>query len=169
MVIVVMGVSGSGKTTIGRRLAGWLGQPFVEGDDFHAPEDLKAMAQGHPLDDERRAAWIQRLGDHLAAQVAAGASPVAACSALRRRHRDQLARRVGSICWVDLEVPVEVLRRRLAVRVESHGGVGPSLLESQLRDLEPPAADEPRVVRVDADRPVSEVVDDLVGRLSSSN
>jgi gluconokinase len=144
VILVVMGVSGCGKSTIAGVLAGRLGWPLAEGDDFHPAENVAKMAAGHPLDDADRAPWLARIRDWMDAQEAAGASAIVTCSALKRRYRDVL--RDGEVVFVYLHGTREQLLARLTAR---QGHFMPaSLLDSQLADLEPPEPDE-RAIRVD--------------------
>jgi gluconokinase len=148
-LVVVMGVSGSGKSTVGRRLATELGVPFVDGDDEHTPEAKARMAQGIPLDDVWRAPWLDRLDAILREHVKGGL--VLACSALTRAYRRRLARGVPRVSFVALVAPHEVLAERLAAR---HGHfAGPALLDSQLATLE--LGDD--VVTVDATEPIETI------------
>ncbi|WP_126975690.1 gluconokinase [Frigidibacter oleivorans] len=138
--IVVAGVSASGKTLLGRALADRLGARFVEGDDFHPPENRAAMAAGRPLDDAMRAGWLAALGAELARDRQAGADAVLACSALKRGYRDRLRLAAGPLAFLCLAVPEAELRRRIAAR-RGHF-MPPALLASQLATWEPPAPDE---------------------------
>ncbi len=131
--VVVTGVAASGKSTIGELLARELGVPFVEGDDFHPPANRERMARGEPLDDAARAPWLAAMHAHLLANAARGF--VLACSALRQRYRDVLARDLPGVRWVYLQVPADELQRRLARR-RGHF-FPPSLLASQLATWEP--------------------------------
>jgi carbohydrate kinase (thermoresistant glucokinase family) len=148
-LVVVMGVSGSGKSTVGRRLATELGVPFVDGDDEHTPEAKARMAQGIALDDAWRAPWLDRLHAILRANVDGGL--VLACSALTRGYRRRLARGVPALAFVALVVPREVLAERLADRHGHFAGV--ALLNSQLATLE--LGDD--VITVDATEPVETI------------
>ena len=144
MILVVMGVSGCGKSTIAGVLAGRLGWPLAEGDDLHPPENVAKMAAGHPLDDDDRAPWLARIREWMTAQEAAGTSAIVTCSALKRRYRDVL--RDGEVVFVYLHGTREQLLARLTAR---QGHFMPaSLLDSQLADLEPPEPDE-RALRID--------------------
>jgi gluconokinase len=134
MRYVVIGVSGSGKTTVGKLLAARLGVPFADGDGFHSPANLAKMAAGTALDDADRAPWL----DAIAAWLDAHPRCVVACSALRRAYRDRLRR--PDVCFVYLHGPRDVLASRLAAR-PSHF-FPPALLDSQLAALEPPGPDE---------------------------
>jgi carbohydrate kinase (thermoresistant glucokinase family) len=145
-----MGVSGSGKSTVGPRVATRLAVPFVEGDDLHSEADKEQMAAGHPLDDRTRAPWLARVHRVLLDAVRGGDGVVIACSALKRRYRDQLAEGVPGIRFVALVAPEPVLEERLEDR-KGHF-VGPELLPSQLADLEL----DDTVVQVDATAPIEE-------------
>lgn len=154
VAIVVMGVSGSGKSTIGRRLADALGYAFLEGDDMHPPANIAKMSAGVPLDDADRVAWLEGIAGWMQAQQAAGRSAVVACSALKRAYRDRLRQAGPAVCFVYLEVAHDELARRMRGREHF---MPPALLGSQLATLEEPGSDEP-ALRVDANGPADEVV-----------
>jgi gluconokinase len=141
MRIVLMGVSGCGKTTVGRALAAELGLPYVEGDDLHPPRNVERMAAGVPLTDADRQGWLQTIGQRLAA---AGEGVVVSCSALKRSYRDLLRQAAPDLRLVHLHGASELLAARLAVRQGHY--MPASLLQSQLDTLEPPAPDEGAVV-----------------------
>lgn len=153
--IVVMGVSGVGKTTVARALAARLGGVFVEADDLHAPEARKRMAAGEPLTDEERMPWLRRVGDRVTEVVAGGGLPVVACSALRRRYREALVETAGGIAFVQLSADADRVADRLAERTGHF--MPPSLLDTQLATLEPLESDERGAV-VSAAGSVDEVV-----------
>jgi carbohydrate kinase (thermoresistant glucokinase family) len=136
--VVVMGVSGAGKSTVARRLAEELGWDFAEGDDLHPPENVAKMAAGHPLTDADRLPWLAQIAAWIDGEIAAGRHGVITCSALKHAYRDLLRR--PEVLFVYLSVPRTELERRV------HGRRGhympASLLDSQLAALEPPAADE---------------------------
>ena len=137
-VVVVMGVSGAGKSTIARALAEQLGWDFAEGDELHPPANVAKMAAGEPLSDADREPWLERVARWIDGEIAAGRHGVVTCSALKRSYRELLRR--PEVLFAYLEVPRDELERRLAGR---RGHYMPaSLLESQLATLEPPSNDE---------------------------
>lgn len=133
--VVLVGVAGSGKTTVGRALAAALQVPFVDADDFHPQANRAHMAAGLPLDDAMRAPWLAAVHAHLVAAVAAGQGFVLACSALRQRYRDTLAADLPPLRWVHLAVDAATLAARLAAR--EHHFFPAALLPSQLANFEP--------------------------------
>ena len=167
-VVVVMGVAGAGKTTVGRALADALGWRFHDADDFHAPESVARMRAGLPLDDARRAPWLAELRALIVATLGAGESAVLACSALRHAYRDALVPRDagGVVRFVHLRVSPAVLESRLGART---GHFAPAaLLASQLATLEEPDAAEPALA-LDGERPVPELVAAIRATLSSTH
>lgn len=151
--IVVMGVSGSGKSTVGAALAQRFGVPFADGDALHPDANIAKMAAGHELNDDDRYPWLEAVGEWLTQHTGGG---VVSCSALKRKYRDQLRLHCPSIELVDLTGSPELIARRLAAR-QGHFMPG-SLLKSQFETLEPLASDELGLV-VDADKPVDAIVD----------
>ena len=146
VVLVLMGVSGSGKTTIGELLARRLRWPYEEGDALHPPANVAKMHAGHPLDDADRAPWLARVADWVDARLAAGQCGVITCSALKHAYRDLIARHGHGVEFIYLHGSPELIASRLAGRT---GHFMPaSLLDAQFATLEEPAADEP-VVRVE--------------------
>lgn len=141
--IVIMGVSGSGKTTIGHGLAAELQVPFVDGDDLHPAANVRKMAAGTPLTDEDRAPWLARVGEVLGS----ASGIVIACSALRRAYRDAIRARAPDAFFVQLDVDPAELQSRVQSR--HHRYMPASLLASQLAALEPLGDDEAGV-HVDA-------------------
>jgi gluconokinase len=144
LIIVLMGVSGCGKSTIGGLLAGRLGWPLEEGDDLHPAANVAKMAAGHPLTDEDRWPWLQRIRDWIDEREAGDGAGIVTCSALRRRYRDVL--RDDHVYFVYLHGTREQLLARLTAR-QGHF-MPPSLLDSQLATLEPPGDDE-QAIRID--------------------
>lgn len=159
--MVLTGVSGAGKSTVGQVLAEVVGARFVDGDDLHPPASVAKMASGAALTDADRAPWIDDLVAELQAGARAGEPVVLACSGLRRAHRRRLEDAVEGTVVVHLHVEPDVLARRLAAR-EGHF-MPASLLQSQLDALEDPALDGALVV--DGSLPVSDVVDDILAGL----
>lgn len=157
--IVVMGVSGCGKTTIGALVADELGLPFTDGDSLHPLENIAKMAAGTPLDDDDRLPWLETVGRELAG------SPdglVVACSALRRSYRDAIRAKAPHVLFLHLDGSREVLGSRLEGR--SGHFMPAALLDSQLATLEPLGADEAGVV-IDISAPVPALVGNAVVRL----
>lgn len=160
-VIVLMGVSGSGKTTIGQVLAQLLKATFADADDFHSAANKAKMAAGHPLDDEDRAPWLETLNGLIRSWVSANLHAVLACSALKAEYRQTLAEGIDeeTVAFVWLDGPKELIAKRLTAR--HHEYMNANLLDSQLATLEPPA-DAVRVVNA---CPPPEVVDEIMKKL----
>lgn len=146
--VVVMGISGSGKSTIGSGLAQRLGVPFVDGDDLHPQSNVDKMAAGHPLDDDDRRPWLEKVGAWLLAHPDGG---VIACSALKRTYRDLLRAMAPEVTFVHLEGSRELIEERHSGR-EGHF-MPHSMLSSQLATLEPLRPDETGVSLDIADPP----------------
>jgi len=141
--IIVMGVTGSGKTTVGALLAGRLGWDFEEGDSLHPPANIAKMSSGHALTDADRWPWLRKIGEWIDEEASRGRSVVVSCSALKRSYRDLLRSGRASLTFLYLAGTKEEISERLAQR---HGHfMPPSLLDSQLADLEPLEPDEPGV------------------------
>lgn len=138
--IVVMGVSGCGKSTVGCALATALGVPYVEGDDLHPPQNVALMAAGTPLSDADRQGWLATVAQRLSDDRARGAGVVVACSALKRSYRDSLRAAAPDVLFVHLQGPQALLMQRLAQRKGHY--MPAALLQSQFDTLEPPLADE---------------------------
>ena len=156
--VVVMGVSGSGKSTIAAALAQRLRVPFADGDDFHPEANIAKMSRGEALDDGDRFPWLEAVGHWLADHESGG---VIACSALRRKYRDQLRRHVDGLVFLYLEGGRDVIERRQAGRP---GHFMPaSLLTSQLATLEPLEPDE-HGLAIDVDQSVDAIVQEYVDR-----
>jgi gluconokinase len=158
---VVMGITGSGKSTVGAMLATRLGVDFVEGDDYHPPENVRRMASGIPLTDDDRAGWLQALATRIREANNTGTGLVLTCSALKRSYRDVLRTAAPELRFVFLDGPRALIAQRLA---ERRGHFMPaSLIDSQLATLEAPASDEHAWV-CDIRDSAEEIVDDIVGR-----
>lgn len=161
-MLVVMGVSGSGKTTIARRLAQSLGYLFLDGDDLHPPANIAKMSAGVPLEDADRSPWLDAIAVWMHRALMAGHSGVVACSALKRSYRERL-REVGpAVRFVYLDVAHDELAQRLRAREHF---MPPALLDSQLATLEAPGGDEP-ALRVDANGTVEDVVGQVLRGLT---
>jgi gluconokinase len=154
--IVVMGVSGSGKSTVGAALAQRLRVPFADGDDLHPPANIAKMTAGHPLDDDDRYPWLEAIGQWLADHHDGG---VMSCSALKRKYRDQMRRHCPDVEFLHLSGSPEVISKRQASRP---GHFMPaSLLQSQFATLEPLDPDE-RGIAIDVDQNIDSIVDNYV-------
>ena len=171
-VVLVVGVAGSGKTTVGRTLAPRLeastGDPwmFADADDFHSAEALQKMASSEALTDADRAPWLARLAGLVRDHVAGGDCLVLACSALRVAYRETLTGSDPRVAVVWLDVPRDVLAARLEARLAAHSGnpIGPSLLPSQLATFEEPA----EALRLDATHPVEALADTAAAWVNAS-
>ena len=154
-VILVMGVSGAGKTTVGGRLAAELGWAFLDGDDLHPAANIAKMKAGIPLTDTDRAPWLAAIGDRIDAWAASGTPGVVACSALKRAYRDGLRAGRSQILLVYLFGEPDLL----AARLEGRAGhfMPPGLLDSQIATLESPGAGE-RAIPVDISLPLESQV-----------
>ncbi|PTQ09414.1 gluconate kinase [Sphingomonas oleivorans] len=147
MIIVAMGPSGSGKTTVGRAVAESLGWNFLEGDEFHPPENVAKMSAGIPLTDADRIPWLEAIGVQIGNWIRSGSSGVITCSALKRAYREQLRRSDPDLLFAFLDVPPAVVQARVASRT---GHFMPaSLVSSQYATLERPGPDE-NVIPLDA-------------------
>lgn len=159
MFLIVMGVSGCGKSTIGRLLAERLGWPFYDGDDFHPSVNIAKMSQGIPLDDVDRAGWLDTLTALIRENLQAGRSGVLACSALKQRYRDQLNVDPAQVKFIYLKGSYALIKARMQSRPGHY--MKPGMLDSQFATLE-----EPRdTITVEIDRAVEEVVDEVMRRL----
>ncbi|MDQ6754939.1 MAG: gluconokinase [Actinomycetota bacterium] len=159
-LVVVMGVSGSGKSTVGAMLAEQLGIGFLDGDSLHPASNVEMMARGVPLCDEDRWPWLGAVGRSLAQARDSGL--VVACSALKRSYRDAVVREAPGVQFLHLVGSRELLASRLK---ERNGHFMPvSLLDSQLSTLEPIQPDEPAML-ADVSRPLEEIVDSAAARL----
>jgi carbohydrate kinase (thermoresistant glucokinase family) len=162
VVLVLMGVSGSGKTTVGTLLAERLGWAYEEGDSLHPKANVEKMAAGHPLNDEDRWPWLEKVAAWAEQRIEANENGVITCSALKRSYRDLINRAGVGILFVYLQGDKQLIAERLAAR---HGHfMPPSLLDSQFADLEEPADDEP-CLRVHIGAPPAAIVNTIVAEL----
>lgn len=162
-LVVLMGVSGCGKTSVGEALADRLGVPFLDGDDFHPAENVTMMSQGIPLTDENRWPWLDRVARALVGQAERTGIAVAACSALRRIYRERLMTEAGEpIQFVLLDGPRDIIAQRMAARRGHY--MPPGLLDSQIDTLEPPEPDE-RALVLDIGPPVESLAETIRGHL----
>ncbi len=159
MVVLLMGVSGSGKTTVGRLLASQLEWEFVDGDDYHPAANVEKMRNGIPLTDADRAPWLETLRTLIAGWIAAGKNAVLACSALKRAYREEL-RIAPEVQVVYLKGMPQLLQQRLHVRVGHF--MTERMLQSQLATLEEPE----EAVVVDIDRSQEEIVAEIRVKLA---
>ena len=160
---VVMGVSGCGKTEIGRCLAERLGAISIEGDEYHSPASIEKMRAGIPLDDSDRQAWLLVLQQRLRVAREQGVAAVLSCSALKRRYRDVLRGGDPELVFIHLDGDRALIEARMRTRAGHY--MPPSLLESQCRDLEPLQADE-NGMRLGIRTPPDELVEQIIGRLA---
>jgi gluconokinase len=163
--LVVMGVSGSGKSTIADRLAERLCWSYEDGDRFHPASNIAKMRAGQPLTDEDRWPWLQAISDEIDRICKAGEHAVIACSALKRAYRDVLVHGRGDVRIIFLNGTRLLIANRLAVRKDHF--MPPGLLDSQFKTLEPPEASE-NPVTVSIDAPVDAIVDDVLRQLAIS-
>jgi gluconokinase len=158
MIVVLMGVSGAGKTTIGTLLAERVGTVFADADDFHPAANKAKMAAGQALNDDDRQPWLEALNRLMRGWSEAGTGGVLACSALKEKYRETLSAGMaaGTVEFVLLDGARELIQQRLSQR--QHEYMNPKLLESQLATLEKPA----EALRVVNDRPPEEVVSEIL-------
>ena len=159
-VLVIMGVSGSGKSTVAGILGGRLNWDLEEGDDLHPPANVAKMAAGQALTDEDRWPWLDRVAAWITEHTRAGEPGIVTCSALKRSYRDRL--RGPSVVFVHLAGTKDTIGRRLTTRTGHY--MPPSLLESQIETLEPLGPDENGIV-VDVGRSPKELADEIISRL----
>jgi gluconokinase len=152
LVVIVIGVSGSGKSFVGRELAQWLDVPFLDGDDLHSTESVAKMTAGRPLHDDDRLPWLAALASRVGAMAAAKGG-VIACSALKRRYRDALVAAAPTVRFLQLSLEPAQARARVSGR--SHHFMPSALVDSQFSEFEPLQPGEPGI-SVDATRELDE-------------
>jgi gluconokinase/shikimate kinase len=159
-VLVIMGVSGSGKSTVAGMLAGRLGWDLAEGDDMHPPANVAKMAAAHPLDDADRWPWLDQIAAWIREHAEAGRPGIITCSALKKSYRDVL--RGDHVVFVDLVGTHDQIAARLTAR---HGHFMPAgMLDSQIETLEPPSAEED-AIRIDVTASSYEASEQIISRL----
>lgn len=145
-VFLLMGVSGSGKSTVGLALARKLGVPFYDGDDFHPPQNIAKMSAGTPLDDADRHVWLVRLHCLIAHHLARGDTAVFACSALKKSYRDQLRQGNDGLQIIYLEGSFDLIRQRMEARHTHY--MKAEMLQSQFDTLEPPSPHNTLIINI---------------------
>ena len=162
MIVVVMGVSGCGKSSVGQAIATRMGWNFIEGDDLHPAANRQKMASGTPLDDEDRWPWLDKIAGEARAVEARDGHVVVACSALKRAYRDRLRGSSADTRFVYLVGDAAIIEQRMQARNDHF--MPPGLLKSQLATLEPPGADE-GADQFDIAMPVGEIAQAAIARL----
>jgi gluconokinase len=166
MIVIVMGVSGSGKSYLAAKLAEVTGWQFAEGDDYHSETNRARMAAGIPLTDADRAPWLDTLHDLLLGWHQAGTSGILTCSALKQAYRERLTANNPEVHFVWLDPPRSVLAERMAHRPGHF--MPPALLESQLATLEPPIG-EANTFRLDGSESIDDAVKKILNWLSAES
>lgn len=159
--LIIMGVSGCGKSTMAVALSQRLGLDMVDGDDLHLPESVAKMRAGIALQDADRWPWLDRIGAYLAQPHAQGR--VVACSALKRVYRERIREQAGDVCFVFLDGDFDLIAQRMRQRVGHY--MQPGLLDSQFRTLEKPQADEMDVIRLAITEPVHDMLEQALQAL----
>jgi gluconokinase len=169
MIVVVMGVCGCGKSSVGRAIAARQGWTFIEGDERHPDANKAKMAAGIPLQDEDRWPWLDRIAMEAHQEAGAGRSVVIACSALKKVYRDRLRQAGPAVRFVHLAGDADTIRDRMRARTDHY--MPASLLDSQLAILEPPGQDEASH-EFDIARPIAEITDAVlasIGRMTGND
>ncbi|PRO72104.1 gluconate kinase [Alteromonas alba] len=157
--IIVMGVSGSGKSTVGERLAEAVGARFIDGDDLHPLANIAKMSRGEALNDEDRAPWLKQIAATAEQHVTAGNTVVIVCSALKKHYRDIFREHISCVRFIFLDGRFELIKRRMEAR-QAHF-MKAEMLASQFNTLERPAADEQDVYTLDIELPIEQLVADI--------
>ena len=156
MLLVVMGVSGCGKSTFSQAIGDALGLQAADGDDFHAPASVAKMQAGVALDDDDRWPWLDRIADFLSAGLGGESGRVVACSALKRAYRDRIRSTLPAVRFVFLDGDAELIKSRMSQRTGHF--MPPGLLDDQLRTLQRPTPDETDVINVSLAQPIAKMV-----------
>jgi|SRR5581483_992059 len=162
--IVLMGVSGAGKSTIGSRLAARLRRPLIEGDSLHPPQNIEKMSRGTPLADEDRMPWLKAIAARIDDARRAGEPIIVTCSALKRLYRATLTNGHDDVCFIYLRGAKDLIAQRLAARIDHF--MPPSLLDSQFAALQEPAPEEPTFV-IPIDATPDEIVEAIMERFAA--
>ena len=158
-ILICMGVSGSGKTSLGHRLAAALDYPYFDGDDFHPPENVRKMSQGIPLSDDDRWAWLSALRAQIVKLQTSGRGGVISCSALKQVYRDILKAGDEAVLYVFLKGDYELIYSRMQKRAGHY--MRAEMLASQFRDLEEPQD----AIQVDISRPLDVLAEEVLRKL----
>ena len=161
--LVVMGVSGCGKTTMAAALAQRLGLEVVDGDDLHLPQSVEKMRSGIALEDADRWPWLDRIADYLAHNPTASPGRVVACSALKRAYRDRIRSTAGAVQFLFLQGDFALIQKRMAQRVGHY--MQPGLLQSQFEALELPQSDETDIITLSIAEPVDALMQQALDQL----
>ncbi len=162
MIVILMGVSGVGKTTIGQVLSEKLGWPLFDADEFHSPASIEKMRNGIPLDDADRWPWLDRMNAMLVEKEGRGDSVLLACSALKQVYRDRLAQGTADLRWIYLKGRFDLIRKRLEARKGHYMKAG--LLESQFATLQEPG----NALDIDTADTPDAIADTILHRLRAS-
>ena len=162
MIVILMGVSGVGKTTIGQILSGKLGWPLFDADEFHSAANIEKMRNGIPLEDADRWPWLDRMNAMLKDREGRGESVLLACSALKQAYRDRLTKGTAELRWIYLKGQFDLIQARLEARKGHYMKAG--LLESQFAALEEPGD----ALNVDIDDTPDAIADSILRRLQAS-
>lgn len=157
-VYIIMGVSGCGKTSVGQELAARLKCPFFDGDDFHPPGNVAKMASGQPLSDDDRTPWLARLHTLIREQLDKGETAVLACSALRKKYRNQLRTGNDRVQFIYLDGTFDLIWQRMATRTDHY--MKAEMLQSQFDTLERPSKQE--AITLSIDQPVDKIISDIL-------
>ena len=164
--LIVMGVSGCGKSTVGKQLAAKLGADFIDGDDLHPPENIEKMSNGLSLTDDDRAPWLARIQQRIDRSLAQQQSIVVVCSALKKAYRNTFRQHTRALSFVFLDGSVELIKCRMDAR-EGHF-MKTDMLQSQFATLERPDDQEPDVMSIDIGQPVNDIISEVLTTLAAT-